>query len=285
MHAIESHFVPELSGPVRLSDYAGGIFQSVPSRKGMKKAIDNGLVLLNGNMAHTVDLLVGGERIELFENTAKQRPAIDLRLKVIFEDDQLAVIEKPAGIEVSGNKRWTIANALSSNLKTSNEADALKFAEPIHRLDYPTSGVLLIGKTSTAVIALNRLFEERLIEKVYHAITIGSMDGEGTIDSPIDGKPSVSTYRVLQTVVSERFGCLNLVELRPLTGRRHQLRKHLSEIGHPILGDKDYGSEGMILNGNGLYLHASSLSFVHPITQEKLTIWSSLPKKFVKIFA
>lgn len=282
---IESHLVPLQAERIRLSDYAGGIFTSIPSRKGMKKAIDGGLVRLNGKLAHTADLLVGGERIELLENTVRQRPAIDIRLELLFEDDFLALIHKPAGIEVSGNKRWTIANALSSNLRPSAEADALKFAEPIHRLDYPTSGVLLIGKTSSAVMALNRLFEERMIEKVYHAITIGSMDGEGTIESPIDRKLSVSAYRVLQTVVSERFGCLNLVELRPLTGRRHQLRKHLSEIGHPILGDKDYGSEGLILNGNGLYLHASSLSFVHPFTQEKLIIRSSLPKKFVKIFA
>lgn len=281
---IESHTVPKLSEKIRLSDYAGGVFKTVPSRKGMKKAIDGGLVRLNGKLAHTADLLVGGERIELLENTVRQRPAIDIRLELLFEDDFLALIHKPAGIEVSGNKRWTISNALSSNLKTSAEADALKFAEPIHRLDYPTSGVLLVGKTSSAVMALNRLFEDREMEKVYHAVTIGQMEPEGTIDSPIDGKPSASTYRVLQTVVSERFGCLNLVELRPLTGRRHQLRKHLSDIGHPILGDKDYGSEGLILNGNGLYLHASSLSFVHPFTQEKLTIRSSLPKKFAKIF-
>ncbi|MFM1876215.1 MAG: hypothetical protein RL266_1952 [Bacteroidota bacterium] len=250
----------------------------------MKKAIDKGWVRIDGKVAATGNHLVGGEKIELIVAETNERPSIDLKLEVLFEDDHLAVIEKPAGIEVSGNKHWTISNALQSNLKPSNEKDALKFAEPIHRLDYPTSGALLIGKTSSSVMALNRLFEYREMEKVYHAVTIGQMELEGTVDSPIDGKASRSTYRVLKTVVSERFGCLNLVELRPLTGRRHQLRKQLSELGHPILGDKDYGSKGLILSGNGLYLHASLLSFVHPITQENLTIHSSLPKKFVKIF-
>lgn len=281
---IESHTVPQLSKSIRLSDYAGGIFKAVSSRKGMKKAIDKGLVMLNGNQAHTADLLLGGETIELLEDLRHNRPEIDLELEVLFEDEHLAVIHKPAGVEVSGNKRWTIANALSSNLKPSTEADALKFPEPIHRLDYPTSGVLLIGKTASAVTNLNRLFEERKVEKTYHAISIGRMPPNGDIDFPVDDKPSHSSFNVIGTIPSERFGCLNLVELHPHTGRRHQLRKHLSELGNPILGDKDYGVEGLILKGNGLYLHASSLRFVHPMTEALIRIKRALPKKFKKLF-
>jgi 23S rRNA pseudouridine1911/1915/1917 synthase len=202
----------------------------------------------------------------------------------LFEDEYLAVINKPAGIEVSGNKKWTLENALSFNLEPSSESDTLKFPKPVHRLDYPTSGALLIGKTATAVIALNKLFEERKVQKVYHAVTIGKMEKFGTIETPIDGRPSKSTFTVLQTLDSERFTHLNLVKLKPHTGRRHQLRKHLSEMGNPILGDRDYGKNGLILSGKGLYLHASSLQFLHPITQEELFIEAALPKKFRKLF-
>ena len=281
---IESHTVPQRNESIRLSDYAGGIFKTISSRKGMKKAVDKGFVLLNGKVANTADLLSGGDCIELLENPNQNRPEIELKLEVLFEDEHLAIIHKPAGVEVSGNKRWTIANALSSSLKLSTEADALKFPEPIHRLDYPTSGVLLIGKTASSVIRLNRLFEERKVEKTYHAISIGEMEPNGDIHFLVDDKPSHSSFKVLGTIPSERFGCLNLVELQPHTGRRHQLRKHLSELGNPILGDKDYGTEGLILKGNGLYLHASSLRFVHPVTEAEIHVQSALPKKFKKLF-
>ncbi len=285
MPRIEVHTVPILQQKVRLSDYAGGIFTYIPSRKGMKKAIDKGMVRLNGRIASTADLISGGELIELFfDETARKRPTIELRLEVLFEDDFLAIINKPPGIEVSGNRKWTVENALSQNLKPSGQVDALLYPEPIHRLDYPTSGALLIGKTSSAVIELNRLFADREVEKTYMAITIGKMNASGTVDAEIDGKPSLSTFRVLRSVVSERFGWLNLVELNPKTGRRHQLRKHMAQLGNPILGDKEYGTEGLILNGKGLYLHSASLSFTHPFSKEELTVLSPLPKKFLKIF-
>ena len=284
MQQKESHIVPVLDEPKRLSDYAGGIFRAIPSRKGMKKAMDKGLVLLNGKLASTADLVSGGECLELvLDDTEKQRPTIELELTVLYEDAHLAVINKPAGIEVSGNRKWTIENALLHNLKPSTEADATQ-AEAIHRLDYPTTGALLIGKTRTAIAALNSLFAQRQVAKIYAAVTIGKMTDAGTNETPVDGKPSQSDYLVLNSVVSERFSVLNLVQLTPKTGRRHQLRKHMAEIGHPILGDKDYGTEGLILNGKGLYLHSMSLSFVHPFTQQNLTVEAPLPKKFKKLF-
>ncbi len=98
------------------------------------------------------------------------------------------------------------------------------------------------------------------------------------------GKASVSYYEVEQTIVSDRFEFLNLVKLQPKTGRRHQLRKHLASIGNPILGDADYGKEGLIHKGKGLYLHAYSLQFVHPVTQANVEVKSKLPKKFFKLF-
>ena len=181
------------------------------------------------------------------------------------------MIHKPAGIVVSGNQFKTIANALPQNLQSSPLPDATK-AQPVHRLDYATTGVLLVGKTSSGIRALNKLFEDKEVEKTYYAATIGEMEEQGSIFAEIDGKPSHSDYEVCESVLSERFGKLNLVKLHPYTGRKHQLRKHLSSIGNPILGDKDYGKEPFILKGKGLYLHAYSLRFTHPFTKEEVFI-------------
>jgi len=202
---------------------------------------------------------------------------------VLFEDDYLAVIHKPAGILVSGNTFKTITNALVINIKKSNLPDACK-PQPVHRLDFATTGVLLIGKTSSSIRALNKLFEDKRINKTYYAVTIGEMKHHTTINNDIDGKSSLSQYDVIEMVPSQRFGQLNLVKLKPQTGRRHQLRKHLSQIGHPILGDKDYGIESLVLNGKGLYLHAYSLEFVHPFTSENMLIEDRFVERFKKIF-
>ncbi len=203
---------------------------------------------------------------------------------MLFEDDYLAVIHKPGGILVSGNHFKTIANALIQNLKRSPLDDTTQ-PQPVHRLDFATTGILLVGKTSRSIRALNQLFEDRAIKKTYFAVTIGNMNTEGSITTEVDGKPSRSNYKVHQSVSSERFGQLNLVELEPFTGRRHQLRKHLSGIGNPILGDKDYGIASLILNGKGLYLHAYSLKFIHPFTKDKLYIKDEFPENFKKIFS
>lgn len=241
-------------------------------------------VLVDGEIGATSTFIKGGERIELKEGTGKpiHKPLV-LDLKVLYEDDYLAVVHKPAGILVSGNSFKTIANALAQNLKMSNEPDAVT-PRPIHRLDYPTTGLLLIGKTSTAIIALNQLFEKKLIVKTYTAVTIGKMEPMGKINLPIDDKPSVSEYERLQSIVSERFGFLNLVKLYPKTGRRHQLRKHLASISNPILGDSPYGIPRLVLKGKGLYLHANSLELVHPVTTKRLFIEKPPPKKFKKLF-
>tara|TARA_B100000949_G_scaffold224587_1_gene228097 strand:+ start:816 stop:1481 length:666 start_codon:yes stop_codon:yes gene_type:complete len=205
-------------------------------------------------------------------------------LKVLFEDEHLAAIHKPAGIEVSGNKFKTIANALSQNLKPSSRTDATT-PQPVHRLDYATTGIVLVGKTHSSIRALNKMFEGKTIAKTYFAVAIGKMEPSGTITSNIDDKPSHSNYKVVESVPSERFGVLNLVKLHPKTGRRHQLRKHLYSLGNPILGDKDYAVESLILKGKGLYLHAYALEFEHPFTNKIISITDELPEKFGKIFS
>ncbi len=281
----ESHIVPSLETTTRLSDYVGGIFNAISSRKGMKKAIDKGWVTVNGDVAGTGKFISGGETIVLSakENT-RDNPFIELPLEVCFENDHLAIVNKPPGILVSGNKKKTIANALSYNLAKSSAPDALLRPKPAHRLDFPTSGLLLIAKTHTAVMELNKLFEKRKVKKTYHAISYGEIPAYGTIATNVDSKEAFTTYKVLKTVPSERFECLNLVELYPKTGRKHQLRVHLSSIGSPILGDKIYSKEGLLLKGKGLFLHASTLEFTNPITDELISVTSVLPKKFRKIF-
>ena len=117
---------------------------------------------VNNNLSTTATPLLGGEIITVFrDQTPIKKPSIKISLEVIYEDEYLAIINKPPGVEVSGNKRYTIANALDKALKKSNQEDALLRPEPRHRLDYPTSGCLLIGKTSTSVMKLNRAFQEK----------------------------------------------------------------------------------------------------------------------------
>lgn len=282
---IETYLVPNLEERVRLSDFAPGIFQTITSKKGTKNAIKKGLVWVNNQKGNTGDFIIGGETIDLYENnTERQKPTINLKIDICYEDDFLAVVNKPAGIIVSGNKRLTLENALPPVLEKSTQKDALSRPEPIHRLDFPTSGALLIGKTKQSISILNKLFEERNIEKVYLALTIGIQNKNGIIKDDIDKKPSESTFSVLNSVSSDRFEFINLVELRPHTGRRHQLRKHMLSIGNPILGDAEYAIEEKILKGKGLYLHSYSLKFTHPFTNESIFIKALPPAKFFKLF-
>ncbi len=284
MQLIETHIVPKQEKEIRIQEYAVGIFNTCATKSALKKTIKKGLLKVDDKAVSSAKIISGGETITLFVPKEKKGlKELKLTLEVIFEDDFLAIINKPAGILVSGNEFKTITNALVQNLEKSSQTDVTK-PQPTHRLDYPTTGLLLIGKTSSSIIALNKLFENKEIQKEYTAITIGKMESSGSIDSQIDEKESLSNFEVLETVISERFKFLNLVKLIPKTGRRHQLRKHLSGIGSPILGDKEYGIEDLILNGKGLYLHASKLEFEHPFTKEKMNINSELPKKFNKIF-
>lgn len=270
---------------MRLPDYAIGIFAAAYTKSALKKAIKKELITVNDVIATTATFIRGGEHIKLtIPEDVKPKKELIFPLKVLFEDNYLAVIHKPAGVLVTGNRFVTITNALPQNLQKSTLKDATK-PQPVHRLDYETSGVLLVGKTSSSIRTLGKMFEEKKVEKIYFAATIGEMKSEGTISSEIDGKKSLSIYKVIKSISSIRFGKLNLVELKPKTGRTHQLRIHLSSIGNPILGDKDYGIENLILKGKGLYLHSYSLNFTHPFTNEKVFIKDELPKKFLKIFS
>lgn len=270
--------------PIRLQEYGVGVFIGAFTKSALKKALKKKLITVNDAIATSATYIHGGECIILsFPEEAIPSKHLIFPLQILFEDEHLAVIHKQAGMLVSGNSFKTIANALPQNIQRSNLTDAT-IPQPVHRLDYATTGVLLVGKTSSSIRALNKLFEEDKVEKTYYAVSIAKMKDQGEIDSDIDGKRSHSSYKVIESVVSERFGELNLVALNPKTGRRHQLRKHLSSIGNPILGDKDYGIEGLILNGQGLYLHAYSLSFIHPFTKKQVCFKDVFPQRFKKIF-
>ncbi len=280
----QSHTVLSRSVPIRLQEYGVGHFPNALTKSALKKAIKKGWVTVDGKVASTATWIRGGELICL--SIPDETPAgkkLIFPLEIIWEDEYLAMIHKPAGILVSGNSFKTITNALVQNLAPSHLTDAAK-PQPVHRLDYPTTGILLVGKTNSSIRALNRLFAEKQITKTYFAVTIGKMDKQGIISTEIDGKPAQSHYQVQSSVASSRFQELNLLKLQPQTGRRHQLRKHLAGIGHPILGDKDYGKDGLILQGKGLYLHAHSLQFEHPFTGEQLHISAALPLRFRKLF-
>lgn len=281
----EVHIVPKTVFPIRLQEYGVGIFDFCMTKSALKKALKKEYITVNGTTASTSTFINGGETIKLSvpEELHPKKKKLIFSLDVLYEDEYLALIHKPAGILVSGNRFKTIANALTQNLHQSILPDATT-PQPVHRLDYATTGILLVGKTSSSIRALNALFEEKKVRKIYYAISIGEMKKSGKITSEIDGKSSETDFSVCDSVPSERFGRLNLVELKPKTGRRHQLRKHLFGIGNPILGDKKYNNEGLILYGNGLYLHAFSLEFEHPFTGEKVEIEDKLSQKFRKIF-
>lgn len=254
------------------------------TKSALKKALKKQCITVDQVTATSATYIKGGESIQLILNTAvSPKRKFKIALKVLYEDDHLAAIQKPAGILVSGNHFKTIANGLGQNLQPSPLSDATT-PQPAHRLDYATTGIMLVGKTNGSIRALNQLFEKKAIQKIYYAITIGTMQRSGEIRFEIDGKHSYTEFMVLASVSSERFKMLNLVQLKPRTGRRHQLRKHLSQLGNPILGDTNYCSEPLILKGKGLYLHAYSLEFEHPFTNERLSLTNSLPKKFEKIF-
>lgn len=292
MKLIETYTVPKDSPRIRLSDISAGTFNTISSRKAFKKAIKAGLIKLNKNQAYTADFITAGAIISIYKDEAvSKKPSIHIPIEILFEDDYLAVVNKPAGVEVSGNKKYTIENALPTLLKKSTQKDALDRPLPAHRLDYPTSGCLLIGKTSETLQALHLLFKTRKIAKTYLAVTIGKQtlpDGrqnpQGIITEPIDGKESKSSYTILKTLPSKKYGALNLVELTPHTGRRHQLRKHMLHLGNPIFGDTFYSKEIKNGKGNGLYLQAISLKFEHPYTYAPVMISCPTAKKIKQLF-
>jgi len=235
---------------------------------------------VNGCPGKTGDWVEAGQLLELLDLQERVPRTFYLPMDVVYEDDDLAVVNKPPGVEVSGNKFKTVENALSHNLVKSSAPDALPWPRPVHRLDYSTSGLLLIAKTARAQVYLGRQFERRDVKKLYCAVVTGRPEPEGKIETPIAGLPAISRFKTVRTVRSLRSDELSLMELSPLTGRTHQLRIHMASLGHPIAGDQKYGPEGAVLRGKGLFLAAVQLRFFHPASEEELRVQIELPHKF-----
>lgn len=128
------------------------------------------------------------------------------------------------------------------------------------------------------------MFENKEVSKSYFAITAGEMPDSGTIETPVDHKEALTQFTIIKKIASEKYQSLNLVALDPKTGRRHQLRKHLALLGHPILGDQEYGMNALSNQAKGLHLHSFSLRFTHPFTAKDIYLEASVPKKFKKLF-
>lgn len=277
-----SHTVKELSQPIRFNTYCEEFIAILPSRKGIKKAIKRGELRLNGEHAEGGRWLKPGDVITLIDLESTPPKTYWLKLTVLFEDEDLAVIIKPAGINVSGNQFKTIQNALLHNINPSVKEDKLPWPLPVHRLDNQTSGLMIIAKTKTARVALGQAFERKMIEKTYRAVVIGQAPENGDIHLPIENKPASSTFKKLAAVPSLKNGTLSLIELYPQTGRTHQLRIHCAALNLPILGDKLYGPENLILKHKGLFLCAVKLKFNHPVSNKPVEFSMPTPPKFLK---
>lgn len=277
------HTVPQIEISQRLSDYLCGVFVQLPSRKSVKTAIKKGAIYVDGKKGQTGDWVQCDQKIELIEIDKALNKILKMPLDILYEDAYLAVVFKPAGIPVSGNQFRTVENALLYNIQSSTALDALKRPRAAHRLDAPTSGILLVAKTKQVRIHLGAQFEAKQIQKRYQAIVIGKPLQKGRIDFLIEGKASLSSYECLQTVNSLKSGQLSLLNLYPKTGRTHQLRIHLSKLGFPILGDALYGKEGLILKHKGLFLTAVEVTFKHPITEEEKVIVLETPYKYTAL--
>ncbi len=280
MILLEKHIISELKEKLRFCDYCNDLFLQLPSRSSIKKAIKKGTLRLNGSKVESGRWLKENDEITLVDLELNPPKPYDLNLEVVFEDDYFAIINKPSGIVVSGNQFKTIENCLSNNIKSSLQIDALQWPRPVHRLDAPTSGLLVISKTKKAHMELGLQFEHKLIQKKYVAIVQGEIEEKGRIENVINDQEAITEFNKIKSIPSLRNEYLSLVELFPLTGRTHQLRIHMSGKNCPIVGDKLYGKEGNILLHKGLFLSAIALELLHPITKEKLNVKIDVPNKF-----
>ncbi len=274
-----SHIIPEKTRKASLYDYAIGLFPGLETRSSLKKAVKRGEVYVDGMPVFSSVRVGAGQKID-WKPGKSAGPVYRMNLDLAFEDDHLLVVNKPAGLVVSGNRFRTLENALPAHAKTSAAEDALENPRPVHRLDSLTSGLVIFAKTRQALLALGEAMMAREIEKTYHTVVIGKTPLSGNIQHPIEGAEALTTYRRLETIPSLISGTLSVLKVVPLTGRTHQIRIHLSREGFPVLGDKLYGKDGFILKKKGLFLCATQLSFNHPVSGEKLEISISPPAKF-----
>jgi 23S rRNA pseudouridine1911/1915/1917 synthase len=283
----------ELAG-LRLDQALARLFPEY-SRSRLQSWVKSAHVTVDGAPAQPRDKVWGGERIDLDAQTQDEVPdrAQDIPLAIVFEDDTLLVIDKPAGLVVhpgSGNRDGTMMNAL---LHHAHALSSVPRAGIVHRLDKDTSGLLVVAKTLHAQVDLVRQLQARSVKREYLALVSGAAPLQGTIAAPIGrhpaqrtrmavverGKPAITRVRALR-----RGHGWSLVECSLETGRTHQIRVHLASIGHPVIGDPVYLGRGaaraLPAAARGFTrqaLHATRLALVHPVTGETMAWESPLP--------
>ena len=277
---LHHHEVPEGAPAERLDRYASRAAGFFASTAQAHRAAKKGDLRLNDEVVSPDWRVKPGDVLSVAALHGAPRRVYELPLAVVFEDGHLAVVEKPAGVLVNGNRHRTVERALPFNLTPSDQPDALTLPRPVHRLDVPTAGLLLVAKTSAAAADLGRQLAERQVQKRYRAVVEGILEGEGRVDSPLDGRSAATRYAVVCNTRAVRSDWVTTVDLWPETGRTHQLRRHMAELGHPILGDATYGVEGAVLRRSGLFLRAVALRFTHPHTGAVVDLSIPEPPRF-----
>ena len=266
------------------------------SRSRLAHWVRSGRATVDGRTALPRQKVRGGERIEIAplpETAAAAHRPEDIPLDVVFEDDALLVVNKPAGLVVhpgSGNWQGTLLNAL---LQRVPALSGVPRAGIVHRLDKDTSGLLVVAKTLAAQASLVRQLQARSVRREYLAVAHGRVARDGRIEAPIGrhplrrtrmavvarGRPAVTHYQVL-----ERHAHATVLRCRLETGRTHQIRVHLASLGHPLLGDATYGKRGGIPFARQA-LHAERLALVHPGTGKAMEWHAPLPADMRKLIA
>ena len=300
--------VPEEMAGMRLDQVLAELFSDF-SRSKLQTWVKAGRVKVNGQRLKPKDKLEGGESIEL---DAEAEIVLDecepeaIPLDIIYEDDALLIVNKPAGLVVhpaAGNWSGTLQNAL---LNHHPGLATLPRAGIVHRLDKETSGLLMIAKTLQAHNGLIKQLQDRSVHREYLAITKGRIIAGGTIDEPIGrhptdrkryavrptGKPAVTHYRVV-----ERFSRHTLIRVKLETGRTHQIRVHMAHIHFPLVGDPVYGGrfqmppncserlEQALRNFKRQALHAEKLGIIHPMTDEYCEWEQPMPEDMSRLLA
>ena len=275
------------------------------TRSSAQNLIDTGCVLVNGKQVSKNYRLRLGDNIEIDTPEPKEINALpeNIPLDIIYEDGDIVVINKPSGMVVHpapGNETGTLVNALLYHCGSSlSGINGVIRPGIVHRIDKDTSGLLVVAKNDDAHVFLSSLLKDHGIKRTYHAILIGHLkEQRGTINAPIarhpvdrkkmavvqGGREAITHYEVIEEYPGYTYAKMNLE-----TGRTHQIRVHLSHIGHPIIGDTVYGGGKTVFEkGNaplldGQILHARELSFPHPRTGEIMHFESPLPNNFIKL--
>ncbi len=275
------------------------------SRSVIVDLIESGEISKSGKVVTKSDKVSTGDVLEILMPAAKLPPTLTATpiegLDVVFNDDHIIVINKPAGVAAHPSPGWqgpTVIGAIIAagyNVSTSGAAERQGV---VHRLDVGTTGLMVVAKDEASYANLKDQFRDRVVKKVYHAMVQGHMDpSEGTIDAPInrhpredyrfavvaDGKPSITHYKSL-----ELFPAVSLLEIELETGRTHQIRVHFSALHHPLVGDLTYGADHTIaerLEMHRPWLHARQLAFTHPITGEYLSFNCEYPSDLTRSLA